>query len=295
LSNSQPRSLKSIELKGVDLRPLEIATEIYYWKPMAALFRSLELRSYRDMGVVLRGPILDLGCGDGQVACMLEDLNIIEKPLCGIEISAVELKKARETRSNINLVQADANRLPFRNESFSGITCNGVLCSIPEGVDQPLQEAYRVLQKTGVLVATIPTNKFVEVLLLPKVLRRISKTLSSFYIKRINARLPHFHIYSPEQWREKFESHGFIVQQVACFFSQRAGFVWSVLSMQMFRVLGFLKFLKSRMIRDFTSGALKRTLKRIYVKEATQAAEYGYVLIIAHKREVSEDTTLRQT
>lgn len=266
-------------------KPLEIATKAYYWKPMAALFRSIELGLYSDSGLVLHDPILDLGCGDGRIPQMLRELDIIEKLLCGIEISHVELKKAQETDMHLNLLQADANYLPFKANSFSSIICNGVLCSIPEGVDQPLKEANRVLKEKGIFVATIPTDKFIEVLILPKILTLFSHALSKLYVQKLNDRLPHFYAYSPQQWRKKFEDNGLRIIKIEKFFSPRAGFVWNIFSMRIFRIFGLLKFIKNKRFVHCFSWLLNMSFKRVCEKEKVQQdLNFGYAFIIAQKK-----------
>ena len=265
-------------------KPLEIATKSYYWKPMAALFRSLELRLYCNSGLPLRDSILDLGCGDGKVADMLRETGVIEKPLlCGMDLSGTELKKARQINCHLNLVQADANRLPFKNESYLVIVSNGVLCSIPEGVDQSLKEIHRVLKDKGILKCTVPTDKFVEVLLLPRILRRISSKLGSLYIKKINNRLPHFNTYSPQQWKEKLECSGLTVIRSKNFFSFRSGFIWSILAMQIFRIFGVLKFIRNKRFVGLASSILKYTFERTYAEDPVDTQNSGYIFIIAQK------------
>ena len=203
----------------MNTKPLEVATQQYYWKPMAALFRSLEMRLYCDSSLEFQKPILDLGCGDGGVSQMLKELKVIEVPFCGIDISSTELEKAHNTSFHLNLLQADGNKLPFKDESFTTIICNGVLCSIPGGVDSALSEISRVLSNDGVLIATVPTDKFIEVLFFPKFLKRLSSSLSDSYVSSLNNRLPHFTAYSPQAWIQVFESHGLEILKKTSFFS----------------------------------------------------------------------------
>lgn len=276
-------------------KPLEIATECYYWKPMAALFRSLEMRLYCDSEVVFHSPILDLGCGDGQVVHMLRELGVLGNPFCGVDISPVELRKAKETNAHLNLVQADANYLPFKGGSFSSVLSNGVLCSIPGGAEQPLKEIDRVLEDMGTFVATVPTDKFVDVLILPTVLNKLSPTLSSLYIRKLNARLPHFNAYSPQTWKDRFEDNGLSVIKSETFFSPQVGFIWNILSIQAFRLFGFLKLTRSTYIVGFASNLWKRMFRKIYTEELIQALDSGYIFIVAQKandhleiREMSE-------
>ena len=264
-------------------KPLEVATQTYYWKPMAALFRSLELKLYCDSGVVFQQPLLDLGCGDGKVVDMLRELKLLGKPLCGLEISAIDLMHAKTTNAHLNLIQGDANKLPFSADAFSTIVCNGVFCSIPQGVDFALKEVHRVLKKDGIIVATIPTDKFIDVLSIPKMLGALSKELSSSYKNKLNNRLPHFNTFSPEVWKERFENNGLQVINSVCFFSPRTARTWNILTMQVFRIFGFLKFLKNESGVNLVSSALKKIFLDIYTDEDPANPDRGYVFIVAQK------------
>lgn len=262
---------------------LEIATKTYYWKPMAAFFRYLEMRLYSDLRVVLNGPILDLGCGDGGVAYMLRKSGLIERPLCGIDISHRELKKAKERNEHLYIQRTDANCLPFRNESFSSILCNGALESISPGVETSLKEIVRVLKTNGMFVATVPTDKFIDVIILPKVLNKYSSTWSAKYEKKLNKRLTHFNVYSPEQWGKIFENNGLKIIDTKEFFSYKAGFIWNIMTLQIFRIFSVLKFVKNRKFINFFSNLLKIVIEKIYSENISEISNFGYMFIIAKK------------
>jgi ubiquinone/menaquinone biosynthesis C-methylase UbiE len=265
------------------MNPLELATKSYYWNPLAALFRSLEMRVYCNASIILQDPILDLGCGDAIVAYMLRELGVIKKPLCGVDISSTELSKAKETNAHLHLMRADANHLPFKDRSFSTIICNGFLSCISGGHEFPLRDISRVLKKTGILIATVPTEEFIEVLILPGLLKKISLSRASKYIKKINARTTHFEIYSLDEWKVKFENNGLSIIKYEKFFSYRAGFVWSLLIMRVFKVFLLLKCIRSEKIRSSISRILLKSFMNIYVKELMPESDYGYVFIAAQK------------
>ena len=265
-------------------KEIEIATKTYFWKPMAALFRSLEMRLYYNSGLILDGPVLDLGCGDGGIVQMLDNVCLLEKPLCGLDLSYNELVKAKRRETHLNIMQADACCLPFMDESFSSIICNGVLCSIPTKVEQPLKEISRLLKDDGVFVATVPTDMFIDVLIIPRILKKLSPVLSSMYVERLNNRLPHFNTFSPESWIEKIEEHGLRVICCEMFFSTRVGIIWNILSMQMFRVFGILKLINNKTIIWVLSNLLEMIIKILCKEELPKSAKFGYMFLIAKKR-----------
>lgn len=109
---------------------------------------------------MLKGRILDVGCGDG-----ITDLSIAlrEQPteLVGIDPFggyARLLEVARENHlsldalpSNLRFVNADANHLPFPDDSFDVVISWGSVEHIAGGYLQALREIKRVLKPDGLL------------------------------------------------------------------------------------------------------------------------------------------------
>jgi len=267
---------------------VRLATEYYYWKPMAALFRSVELAIYRGTAMTLKTPSLDLGCGDGRLCRMLTDLGIMESATCGVDYSGEELKKAREVEGHGALVQADAVALPYASASFASVVANGFYQRIPQGADPALAETSRVLKPGGRLIATVPTNRFVEVQLVPRLIRTVSGSLYRRHVRRMNLRLAYHHVYPAEEWTRRFQNHGLEVIQHVEFFSPEAGRVWSILFMKALRVFGLLKLVKIARAQALFAGMMARVLTPTVRREMAElhgnnGAQHGYVLIVAEK------------
>src|SRR5919202_3883878 len=65
----------------------EAAIDTFYFKPAKAIFRALELETYRARAVRFEAPVLDLGCGDGSMAGLLRrGGRLAEAPARGLEI-----------------------------------------------------------------------------------------------------------------------------------------------------------------------------------------------------------------
>ena len=266
-----------------NLKPLENVAKIYYWDPMGALFRSLENRIYCNSNISLKGPILDLGCGDGRSAHMLRESILMEDAPHGIDISYSELKKAKVRKKHLILFQADANILPFRNNSFSSIISNGVLSAIPEGVEQLLKEVNRVLKNGGMFITTVPTDKFIDVLIMPKILKKLSRTFSSIYIKKLSNRILLFNAYSAQEWKRQIEDNGLNIIKVQGFFSYKTALFWNILSMQVFRISGLLKFVRNKYFIIFISNLYKKVFRKTYIEDLILESDSGYIFIIAQK------------
>ena len=85
-----------------------------------------------------KGMTLDIGCGTGQ--------NMGYATL-GIDISAEMLKKAKK-KGYENLVQARAEGLPFKNESFESVICMFTVLNLCD-YEKAVIEMHRVLKKGG--------------------------------------------------------------------------------------------------------------------------------------------------
>lgn len=101
------------------------------------------------------GRLLDVGCGDGSLATLL---NGKAKLVLGVDGTWVSCRQAR-TRGVLAQC-ADLNgRLPYRDEAFDAIACLDVI----EHVMDPrhlLREVGRLLRPRGVLVLTTPNIRF---------------------------------------------------------------------------------------------------------------------------------------
>jgi ubiquinone/menaquinone biosynthesis C-methylase UbiE len=267
-----------------EMDPLSQATRTYYWKPMAAFFRARELVAYRSAAVAVDGRMLDLGCGEGGMTDMLRSLKYVRGNSHGVDIAFGGLIAAKRRNAFASISQADANKLPFRDECFSSVICNGVLCAIPEGVEGALGEINRVLESGGKIVATVPTDQFIDVLFLPKVLALFSDGLAKWYVQKVNNRMPHFHVFSVAEWEMKFLENGFDVIATRSFMSTKEGHFWNLLSMYIFRIFGLLRLLDSKWIKRVVSGVLAHIFRRIASEQASEDAEFGYLLIMAVKR-----------
>ena len=76
----------------------------------------------------LSGPILDVGCGNGELLYRLK--NNFEIKGIGLDISEAELSLAR--KKSIPVVRGDAFYLPFKDASFNVVLCFNTLYNFPD-------------------------------------------------------------------------------------------------------------------------------------------------------------------
>ena len=266
---------------------LRSAAEAYYWKPSTAWFRALELAEYQEIGTRLPAPVLDLGCGDGRVAWMLERLGLIEPDPIGTDMSRRQLELAGRLDVHRHIVRSDATGLPFRDDRFGSIVCNGVLCSIPDDFQSALGEIRRVLVPGGRAAITVPTDRFQEVLFWPRVLGRVSERLRARYEDAMDARQPHFRALPPDSWRRELEGAGLEVVRVRPFFRRAEGIRWNLLAMHVMRFFGALRLVDGPLVRraaaPVVAALFRRPFRRAIEAEQHASGDAGYVLLEARK------------
>jgi len=101
--------------------------------------------------------LLEVGCGAG---------NILEKAppedLFGVDISAFILAKARRKLSKeVNLFQADAQNLPFKDRVFEQVVCSEVLEHILNPTTS-LKEIARILSHQGIAIVSVPNELWIN-------------------------------------------------------------------------------------------------------------------------------------
>jgi SAM-dependent methyltransferase len=110
------------------------------------------------LGDVRNQDVLELGCGGGQWSMFLEQAGA--RPV-GLDNSFGQLRHARrllgEADVMVPLVQASAERLPFRDGAFDVVFCDhGAMSFADPGVTIP--EAARVLRPGGLLAFNMTTS-----------------------------------------------------------------------------------------------------------------------------------------
>ncbi len=101
--------------------------------------------------------VLDLGCGNGTTAIWLS--NHLNCRVTGIDLSGVRVQNALDAMAELDkpardllaFEKASATELPFEDGAFSHVWSQAVIYHVPDK-EAVLSEAYRVLEKGGILV-----------------------------------------------------------------------------------------------------------------------------------------------
>ncbi len=112
-----------------------------YHRSMASGLSARMLAGRREkVGEMVRGRLLDIGFGTGlSLAHYRPEVQVI-----AVDYSRPMLQHARGGAERaVDLVQADAERLPFADASFDSVAFNLCLCTIPDP-ERAIREALRV-------------------------------------------------------------------------------------------------------------------------------------------------------
>ncbi len=106
-----------------------------------------------------RGPILEAGCGRGEILLAYRRLG---HEIIGCDFDAETLAVLRDHDGSVPLVVADVRRLPFRDSTFGVYYSGGVMEHFEAGPQEALVEARRVLRDDGLLLISVPQVSMVR-------------------------------------------------------------------------------------------------------------------------------------
>ncbi len=93
--------------------------------------------------------VMDVGAEAGRFS----QLSNSNAETIGIDINSYGLKRLKQKAKDVNVVRADARKIPFKTETFDTIFMVEVLDYIPE-LEQALGECHRTLKKGASLVVS---------------------------------------------------------------------------------------------------------------------------------------------
>lgn len=149
------------------------------------------------------GSFIDVGAGDGAKIYELVRARTLARydRLVAVDHSASRVRNLRERLPDVDAVVADAQSLPFDDETFDVLYCDQVIEHLPDDA-LAAREAYRVLKRGG-----------------RAVIGSVLKGRHAFYFYRVNGawRLDPTHLReygSVGEYRRLFEDAGFKVRDV---------------------------------------------------------------------------------
>jgi SAM-dependent methyltransferase len=255
LSGSQPYSSPQNVASGRDV--LGEALSLYRMDPGLALHRAAEVELIRALR--LPGPILDLGCHDGDFSWLALRLSASRSDIIGCDRDVGALARCRNRGMHRALVGVDAVRLPFQSGAFGSVVCNSVLAHL-DALPEALGEIGRVLMPGGVLAATVPTPAFHALFAPVRALRavglhRAAAGVSAAYDRRWHQR----NFLDESAWREALGGAGLSLEKWTGYLGPRASLQWS--SLFLLTRAGVGRFTLGGLLRRLFPVAAARTVR----------------------------------
>ncbi len=200
-----------------------------------------------------RGPVLDVGCGDGFWWTMKDD----SREVYGIDISAREIAQAQK---RIHAEIADVSREPpFAGTTFGEVIGNCSLEHVPD-IDAALSNLRRAASDDARLLMFVPTPRWAYQGKMQRALLRHAPRVAMAVSGALNGFFQHWHLYDEKVWRRLLEQHGWRVRSTYGLGSARSEFLF-----RLFMPPAFVQFV-AKSLTGFYPAKLAR-----YVPDAAIA------------------------
>lgn len=97
--------------------------------------------------------MLEGGCGLGQYLTYYSSKGRV---VFGLDFAQLTLRNLHQRKRDLPICAGDVSKLPFSNQSFDLYYSGGVVEHFEGGAEEALMEAYRVLEKNGILLISVP-------------------------------------------------------------------------------------------------------------------------------------------
>ncbi len=167
-----------------------------------------------------RGPVLDVGCGDG-FWWTLRDHD--KREIYGIDISAREIAQAK-TRIKAELTDVSREE-PFAGTKFEEIIGNCSLEHVPD-IDAALHNLRAVAAPNARLVMFVPTPRWAYQGRLQSFLLNHAPRIAMSLSGALNGFFQHWHLYDAKVWTSLLAQHGWKVRATYGLGSARSEFLF---------------------------------------------------------------------
>lgn len=193
--------------------------QVYWFIPSDVLQRGIEANIW-DL-CRFRKPILDIGVGNGKISKFI----FRRHPQIDVGIDSDErgLKSAIETKKYIKILHANAEKLPFKDESFNTVLSNSTFEHIKNDL-KAIAESARALKKDGLFFITVPSE------FLQKWILEFEKKRNNVEFQRnlinFNKRTNHLHYRSLESWTRHFKKNNLELIFYKYYFPKKVAIFW---------------------------------------------------------------------
>jgi SAM-dependent methyltransferase len=229
-----------------------------------------------------RGPVLDVGCGDG-FWWTLRDHD--QREIYGIDISASEIAQARH-RINAELSDVSQEQ-PFRGTLFHEIIGNCSLEHVPD-IDAALLNLRKSAARNARLVLFVPTPRWAFQGRTQAWLLRHAPRVSMSVAGALNGFFQHWHLYDVKVWTRLLEQNGWRVTLTQGLGTARSEFLFRLFLPPAFgefvikKLTGFYPSKLARLLPDRALAPVARLVKWAMtdsVGPAESSTAYEYMIV----------------
>lgn len=167
-------------------------------RPMfLSIIRAQEALLFQKHKRLIKGRVLDLGCGDGFFARVVFGRNKIHVGLDLFKSRAIAAEKEKIYKK---VVYYDGRQIPYPTGYFSTVISNCVLEHIPN-LNETLSEIKRVLKPGGYFLTSVMTDRWEDYLVGQKIFGRT-------YLQFMKKRQEHYNLLSKKDWTRRFTRAG---------------------------------------------------------------------------------------
>ncbi len=210
-----------------------------------------------------RGPVLDVGCGDG-FWWTLRDAD--HREIYGVDISAREVAQAK-TRIQAALTDVSRER-PFPEISFGEIIGNCSLEHVPD-IDAALMNLRRAAAPHARLLMFVPTPRWAFQGLAQSWLLNHAPRMAMTVAGALNGFFQHWHLYDDKVWNRLLAQNGWRVRA-----SYGLGSVRSEFLFRAFMPPAFVEFL-AKQVTGFYPSRLARFLPPAMLEPAVRLVRWA--------------------
>ncbi|MEK7513841.1 MAG: class I SAM-dependent methyltransferase [Patescibacteria group bacterium] len=157
------------------------------------LWRGIEIALLKqNWGRYFKGKILDLGCGEGEIAKEVFD----KKIAWGLDKDKKMISQAKNSGVYNQVLREDARKISLATGAADLVFSNSAIEHIQD-IDQVLKEVGRVLKPGGFFIATMPSDQLGEYL-----------GWGKLYAQWFNHKYNHYNLFNLSEWQKKLTKSG---------------------------------------------------------------------------------------
>ena len=250
--------------------PLPTEDEVRRWilaylrhAPLSLTLREINRLVAVETVASNKGPILDVGCGDGFWWTLRDGASDVY----GIDISAVEVAQAK-TRINAALTDVSRER-PFPGTEFEEIIGNCSLEHVPD-IDAALSNLRKAAAPNARLIMFVPTPKWALQGRLQSMLLKRTPRIAMALSGALNGFFQHWHLYDAKVWTRLLAQHGWRVRATYGLGSARSEFLF-----RLFLPPGFMEFIGKKLTGIYPSRWLGRFVPDAMLAPAAKLVQWA--------------------